>query len=141
MQLYREVPRDKVIGFVEVESFDRDVPIPSGLDVEPLRYLQGSTLSRLLSAEKRATEYALVESRRPNYTIVFPRIDAWHVGQFLQLWMVTTAYAGLLLGINAYDQPAVETGKVATFGLMGRPGYEGWKSKVDSALRPTEWVV
>ena len=95
----------------------------------------------MLSAEKRATEYALVDSRRPNCTIVFPRIDAWHVGQFLQFWMVTTAYAGLLLGINAYDQPAVETGKVATFGLMGRPGYEGWKSKVESSLRPTEWVV
>ena len=41
----------------------------------------------------------------------------------------------LPLDIDAYDQPAVETGKVATFGLMGRAGYEEWKQKVDAALR------
>ena len=52
------------------------------------------------------------------------------------LWMVTTAFAGRLLNINAYDQPAVETGKLATFGLMGRAGYEQWQSKVDDTLGP-----
>ncbi len=70
-----------------------------------------------------------------------PRLDAHHVGQFLQLWEITTAYAGLMLNINAYDQPAVETGKVATFGLMGRPGYEQWQQRVSETLRETEWVV
>jgi glucose-6-phosphate isomerase len=52
-----------------------------------------------------------------------------------------TANAGLMLNIDAYDQPAVETGKVATFGLMGRPGYEDWKRQVDAALKPTAFVV
>ena len=134
IQLYREGPNDKVIGFLEVESVARDVEIPSDLDVEALRYLHGATLGELLSAEKRATEYALMESQRPNFTIAFPRLDAWHVGQFIQLWEITTAYAGLMLGIDPYDQPAVETGKVATFGLMGRAGYEQWKTKVERAL-------
>ena len=81
-----------------------------------------------------ATEFALVESQRPNFTITLPRLDAFHVGQFIQLWEVTTAAAGRLLGIDAYDQPAVETGKVATFGLMGRPGYEQWREKVEDRL-------
>ncbi len=141
IQLYREGPVDKVIGLVALDSFDTDVPVPADLDVEALRYLQGSTLGRLLEAERRATEYALVESQRPNYTITMPRLDAHHVGQFLQLWEITTAYAGLMLNINAYDQPAVETGKVATFGLMGRPGYEQWQQRVSETLRETEWVV
>lgn len=134
IQLYREGPNDKVIGFVVVESFDRDIEIPTDLQVEDLRYLQGSTLSTLLAAEKRATEYALVESQRPNFTITLPRLDAYHIGQFIQLWLITTAYAGLMLNVNAYDQPAVETGKVATFGLMGRVGYEQWKSTVQQTL-------
>jgi glucose-6-phosphate isomerase len=134
IQLYREGPNDKVVGFIEVGSFDRDVGIPADLDVDALRYLHGSTLGTLLNAEKRATEYALVESRRPNYTIRFPAINAYHVGEFLQLWMIATAYAGLMLNIDPYDQPAVETGKVATFGLMGRPGYEQWKARVEQAL-------
>src|SRR5262249_6992032 len=92
------------------------------------------TFGRLLNAEKRATEYALVESQRPNFTIEFPKIDARHVGQFIALWEIVTAYCGLMLNIDAYDQPAVETGKVATFGLMGRHGYDEWKAKVEQAL-------
>jgi glucose-6-phosphate isomerase len=141
VQLYREGPNDKVIGFVEVEQFDRDVEIPTDLGVEALKYLEGATLSQLLSAEKRATEYALVESMRPNFTITFPTISAFHVGEFIQMWEIATAYAGLLLEIDAYDQPAVETGKVATFGLMGRAGYDEWKQKVDQRLGETEHVI
>lgn len=141
VQLYREGPNDKVFGFVEVEQFNHDVIIPTGLDVDSLKYLQGSSLGRLISAEKRATEFALVESQRPNFTIRFPRITPHAVGQFIQMWEITTAYAGLMLNIDAYDQPAVETGKVATFGLMGRTGYEEWKTKVEAALKPTKWTV
>lgn len=135
VQLYREGPNDKVFGLVEVEDFgNSDVTIPSTLDVESLSYLHGKTLGQLLNAEKRATEFALVESERPNFTIQMPRLGEYEVGQFIQLWEVVTAYAGVLLNINAYDQPAVETGKVATFGLMGRPGYEEWKAKVEAKL-------
>src|SRR5439155_7956167 len=111
-----------------------DVEIPRGLGVEALQYLEGRKMSKLLSAEKRATEFALVESQRPNYTIRFPKIDAYHVGQFINLWQIATAYAGLLLNIDAYDQPAVELGKQATFGLMGRPGYEKFLAAVSRTL-------
>lgn len=141
VQLYREGPNDKVFMFLEVENFARDVQIPADLDVDNLRYLQGSSFAALLAAEKRATEFAFVESQRPNLTISFPQLDAYHIGQFIQLWEVITAYAGLMLNIDAYDQPAVETGKVATFGLMGRAGYEAWKSKVETALAPSNFVV
>ena len=75
-----------------------------------------------------------MESQRPNFTIRFPRVDAYHVGQFIQLWQVATAYAGLLLNIDAYDQPAVELGKQATFGLMGRKGYEDFLTAVRETL-------
>jgi glucose-6-phosphate isomerase len=141
VQLYREGPNDKVIGFVEIETFDEDLTIPSDLDVENLRYLQGRSLGELLNAEKRATEYALLISERPNFTIRMPRVDAHAVGAFIQLWAITTAYAGLLFNIDAYNQPAVETGKQATFGLMGRPGYEQWKTDVEAALRGEQAVV
>lgn len=134
VQLYREGPNDKVIGFVEVETFEPDVTIPAGLGVEEIAYLEGKPMSALLNAEKRATEYACVESERPNFTIRMPRIDAAHVGQFIWLWQMATAYAGLLLNIDAYDQPAVELGKQATFALMGRPGYEQIKREVDASL-------
>jgi glucose-6-phosphate isomerase len=141
VQLYREGPNDKVLGMVEVEKFDRDVTIPTGLGVDALTYLEGKTMAELLNAEKRATEYAFLESQRPNYTITFPRVDAHHVGQFISLWQIATAYAGLLLNVDAYDQPAVELGKQATFGLMGRKGYEQHRTAVSGALGGMRSVV
>lgn len=142
VQLYREGPNDKVIGFVEVESFgDDDLTIPTGMGVDAIAYLEGQSMAALLNAEKKATEYALVASARPNFTITFPKIDAHHVGEFIALWKIATAYAGLMLNIDAYDQPAVETGKKATFGLMGRDGYQDWQTKVDQILSKTDHVV
>ncbi|MEX2218872.1 MAG: glucose-6-phosphate isomerase [Phycisphaerales bacterium] len=163
VQLYREGPNDKVFCLLEVEDFGGtgappvrtsgsaatgwtpvppgDVTIPTGLGVEAIKYLEGRSMTSLLNAEKRATEYALVESQRPNLTIRWPRIDAFHVGQFIYLWEVATAYAGLMLNIDAYNQPAVETGKLATFGLMGRPGYEKWRTTVEKTLAASRWVI
>ena len=138
VQLYREGPNDKVFGLVAVEDFgSADLTIPSGLGVEAITYLEGKSMAGLLNAERRATEYALVESQRPNFTLSFPRVDAHHVGEFIMLWQIVTAYAGLMLNIDAYDQPAVETGKQATFGLMGRGGYEKWKGRVEGTLAAT----
>jgi len=125
VQLYREGPNDKVFIFLEVERFARDVKIPRRRGTpEALRYLEGKSLGRLLNAEKQATEFALVASRRPCLTIRFPRVSEETVGQFIMLWEAATTLAGRLLNVNPYDQPAVQTGKDYTFALMGRPGYE-----------------
>ena len=125
VQLYREGPNDKVFIFLEVEKFGRDVKIPRDASLpESFAYLGGSSLGRLLNTEKQATEYALVESRRPCLTVHFPRVNAHTVGQFIMLMEAATTIAAALLNINAYDQPAVQLGKEATFALMGRAGYE-----------------
>jgi glucose-6-phosphate isomerase len=125
VQLYREGPSDKVFIFLEVGKFARDVKIPRAKGLpDDLSYLQGQSLAKLLSAEKRATEYALVASQRPCLTIRFPVVSEETVGQFIMLWEAATTLAGGLLNINPYDQPAVQTGKVFTFALMGKKGYE-----------------
>ncbi|MEO0513066.1 MAG: glucose-6-phosphate isomerase [Planctomycetota bacterium] len=142
VQLYREGPNDKVLGLIEVGDWSAtDIAVPTGLGVDALSYLEGSTIGTLLNAEKRATEYALVESQRPNFTIRFPVIDEHHVGEFMMLWQVATSYAGLMLGIDAYDQPAVELGKRATFGLMGREGFTEHRDNVERTLTESGYVV
>ena len=93
-------------------------------DVEGLTYLRKTKLSKLLNAEKIATEYAMAVSNRPSVTIKFDQITPYSVGEFIYLYEFTTSLCGELLDINAYDQPAVELGKQATFALMGRAGYE-----------------
>jgi glucose-6-phosphate isomerase len=125
IQLYREGPNDKVIIFLEVQRFARDVDVPRGAGVPAeLAYLQGASLRKLMNAEKAATEAALVASRRPCLTIRFPVVDERTVGQFIMLWEAATTIMGGLLDIDPYDQPAVQLGKEYTFALMRRPGYE-----------------
>ena len=125
VQLYREGPNDKLFTFLQVKNFSNDLKIGLAPDCAPeLDFLVGKDLSMLLNSEKIATEYALLESKRPCLTVLFDKVDAYSVGQFVYLYEVTTSLAGALLNINPYDQPAVELGKEATFALMGKPDYE-----------------
>jgi glucose-6-phosphate isomerase len=125
VQLYREGPNDKLFTFLQVDNFDRDIKIGPAPDCAPeLGFLADKDLSMLLTSEKKATEYALLQSKRPCLTILFPQVNAYTVGQFIYLYEVTTSFAGALFGIDPYDQPAVELGKEATSALMGKTGFE-----------------
>lgn len=136
VQLYREGPNDKLFTFLQVNEFSQELIIGDAPQVAPeLGYLAGQKMSKLLNSEKLATEYALLHDKRPCITVLFDRIDASAIGQFIYLFEVTTSIAGLLFNINAYDQPAVELGKDATFALMGRPDYEELAEKISPVSR------
>jgi len=125
VQLYREGLNDKVFTFLQVRHFDAPCSIPPELsDADAFHYLGNKSFAQLINAEKVATEYALVASQRPCLTVQFPQINPYTVGQFIYLFEVATSIMGTLFNINAYDQPAVELGKKATFALMGRKGHE-----------------
>ncbi|MBN2138603.1 MAG: glucose-6-phosphate isomerase [Sedimentisphaerales bacterium] len=125
VQLYREGPNDKLFTFLQVEDFGRDITIgPAPGCASELDFLAGKKLSTLLNSEKLATEYALLEDKRPCLTVNFPKVNAYTVGQFICLFEVTTSFAGALFNIDTYNQPAVELGKEATFALMGKPGSD-----------------
>jgi len=131
VQLYREGPNDKLFTFLQVNNFERNLKIGPAPDCAPeLEFLAGADLSRLLNSEKTATEYALLQSKRPCLTVVFDTVNAYTVGQFIYLFEVTTSLAGALFGVNPYDQPAVELGKEATFALMGKREYEGLAQQI-----------
>jgi glucose-6-phosphate isomerase len=125
VQLYMEGPHDKIVTFFEVESFRHEVGIPKRHQgLSSLGYLGGRALGDLLNTEKRGTEIALTEAGRPSFTYRIARITPRALGQLLYLFEFQTALSGELYGVNAYDQPGVTAGKVATYALMGRPGYE-----------------
>ena len=136
MQLYREGPNDKLFTFLQVNNFGRDVKIGSAPDCAPeLGFLAGKKMSTLFNNEKKATEYALLESKRPCLTVLFDKVNAYTVGQFIYLFEVTTSFTGALFNINPYDQPAVELGKEATFALMGKEGYEDFAKEIQSKTK------
>ena len=125
VQLFNEGPFDKVVAFVRIGEPDRDHVIPEPREgLGALSYLGGRRFHELMNAELAATAHALAAHRRANYTVRMPRADAEHLGELLQTLMWQTALVGERWGIDAYDQPGVELGKVYTYALMGRDGFD-----------------
>jgi glucose-6-phosphate isomerase len=134
VQLYREGPFDKVITIIGVENFRAEVAISNGCeDIPDVNFLCGHTMSELINAERRATEYALTTANRLNHTIMLNEVNAFTVGELLYLFEMETAYTGAMLNIDTFNQPGVEGGKNATYALFGRKGYEKTKEEMDNA--------
>jgi len=146
VQLYREGPNDKLFTFLQVNNFEKDIKTGPAPDcAQELGFLAGKNLSVLLNNEKKATEYALLKDKRPCLTIIFDKVNAYTIGQFIYLFEVTTSLVGALFNINPYDQPAVELGKEATFALMDKPGdyeagctYKEFAQKIQSLTEVDE---
>ena len=134
VQLYREGPFDKVITIIAVENYRKTVDISDGCkDIPDVSFLCGHTMNELITAERKATEYALTTAHRLNYTITLPEVNAFTIGELLFMFEMETAYAGAMLNIDTFNQPGVEGGKNATYALFGRNGYESTKKEMDEA--------
>ena len=132
VQLYTEGPYDKTVTFIGVEYYGAVFDIPHAVDDNPnVAFLSGHSLNELITAERRATEFAVAKSGHMNKTILLTCSDAYHIGMLMMLFELQTAYAGELLGINAYDQPGVEQGKKMTYALLGKPGFEELLKELD----------
>jgi glucose-6-phosphate isomerase len=133
VQLYVEGPHDKWFTLFAVEQPDHTVPIPHAYeDIEGAAYLGGRRLGELFHAEREGTRIALTEASRPCCSIVFPKVDAHAVGQYLFMMELAVAVMGELYEVDAFDQPGVEAGKVAAYALMGRAGYEARRAEIES---------
>ncbi len=126
VQLYMEGPFDKIITILSVEKLKNSMTIPT----YDGHFLGGQTINKLLLTEEKATALALAQNDRPNLTITVPEINEFTVGQLIYLFELATAYMGELLQINTFDQPGVELGKVLTYALMGRKGYEAQRKEI-----------
>lgn len=115
MQLFMEGPRDKVMMLLEVEKFHHDFPLNSTYDLPSFKKLKDSTLGQLMKAELEGTKKALAERNRPFCSISLPILDEYHLGQVIQFFEALTALMGEYFGINAFDQPGVELGKVYAY--------------------------
>jgi glucose-6-phosphate isomerase len=131
-QLYMEGPFDKVVTLVGVEKYDNEARIPKAFsEMEGISYLGGRTLAELIEAERQSTALALAKNSRPNMSLILPKVCAHTLGQLIYMYELQTAFAGALYNIDAFDQPGVELGKKYACGMMGRKGFESFKSEVE----------
>jgi glucose-6-phosphate isomerase len=116
VQLYLGGPRDKLFTFLIEDTTGRGVlvsPDKTGGD-KALEYLTGHTMGDLLLAEADATAGTLVKDGRPTRVIRVETVDERVMGALMMHYMLETMFAAELWGIDAFDQPAVEDGKVLT---------------------------
>lgn len=111
-QQHQEGRRDKLITNLIVDAASTEpltVPeVPEGEDQDQLNRLRGKTWPELLTAAIQGTNQAYADVQRPTADIRLPRLDAYALGELLQMLMLATVVEGRLLGINPYGQPGVE---------------------------------
>jgi len=114
-QQHQEGVRDKLITNVIVERAGTEpvaVPVvPEEENQDQLNKLEGKTVPDVLSAAIEGTNRAYADVNRPTADLILPTLDAYTVGQTLQMLMLATVLEGRLIGINPYGQPGVEAYK------------------------------
>jgi len=113
-----EGENNKVVTFIRVQEFKTDLKVP----VKEAAFLAGKSFSQLMQIAQEATEWALVNAKRPNCTIIMPQVNAYYWGGLLFFFAMATAFEGELFNVNAFDQPGVEGYKNYMYYKLGKPG-------------------
>jgi glucose-6-phosphate isomerase len=115
LQLYLDGPNDKLFTMLYAGPGEEDRLIaPESQSESELDWLIGRSLGELLEASYRATSDTLVARGRPVRRFVLPVLDARAMGAMMMHFMLETVIAAHLLGVDPFDQPAVEQGKTLT---------------------------
>ena len=83
-------------------------------------FLAGRHAGDLVEAQAHAIPEALAQAKRPVRTFDIPELDERAMGGLMMHFMIETILAAGLLGIDPFDQPAVELGKKLAKERLGR---------------------
>ena len=115
LQLYLDGPADKMFTVVMLDCAEQGPKIPLDSSVrDKLDYLVDRTMGDVMDAEQRATAETLASNGRPTRVIRLNTLDERTMGALMMHFMLETMIGADLLGVDAFDQPAVEQGKVLT---------------------------
>ncbi|MDE0381042.1 MAG: glucose-6-phosphate isomerase [Rhodospirillales bacterium] len=111
LQLFLDGPGGNLFTILEAPD-----PTPRRVDAALAEeigagYLGGRTMGELIAAQARATTAMLTGAGRPVRRLSVPAADARAVGGLMMHFMLETVVAAHLLGVDPFDQPAVERGK------------------------------
>lgn len=120
LQLFLDGPNDKLLLFVRVLHHEMDVKLGE-FDWQRFgaEFIRGRSLGQIMDSQWAGTVEACVNRGRANATIALPQVDAESMGALIMGLQVATSIAGMALGVNAYDQPAVELGKRISRRMLG----------------------
>jgi glucose-6-phosphate isomerase len=125
-QLFLAGPRDKIVTVITVGGAGRGPRIESKYATaagEP--DFAGKTIGDLVTAQSRAMIETFVSNRCPVRSIHLPHLDENALGELLMHFMLETIITAHLLGVDAFDQPAVEEAKILAKKYLAHPPSAG----------------
>jgi glucose-6-phosphate isomerase len=122
LQLYLDGPRDKMFTLIQLKVAGAGHRVDPALADDPaLFYLADRTMGDLVEAEQRATAETLARNGRPVRIFRLEKLDESVMGALLMHFMIETIVCSNLVGVDPFNQPAVEEGKVLTRDYLRRP--------------------
>jgi glucose-6-phosphate isomerase len=113
LQLFRDGPGNALFTLMTVDTKGKGPTAPRGrAKALKLDYLAGRKLGDLVDAEARATAQTLFKNGRPVRQIHLAKVDEFHMGALMMHFMLETIIMGKLMGVDPFDQPGVEEGKI-----------------------------
>lgn len=106
-QEHQEGPNNKLIQFITVQNMDTSMPV----HCQEGNVTGTVDIGRIMKTAQRANAEALASEQRMSCHIALPAVTPRTMGGLFYFFMLTVAYEGGLAGINAFDQPGVETYK------------------------------
>ena len=79
--------------------------------IKGLEYLHGRRVGDVMQALQEGTIDTLRHHGRPVRVLRLPELNARSMGGLLMHFMLETVVTAALIGVDAFDQPAVEDGK------------------------------
>jgi glucose-6-phosphate isomerase len=113
LQMFRDGPGKSLYTILSTDTNGAGLVAPrERADALGLGYLAGKHMGDLVDAEARATAQTLSRNGRPVRVIHLPKIDERTIGALMMHFMLETILMGKLMGVDPFDQPGVEEGKV-----------------------------
>ena len=100
-------------------------------NIDGLNFLAGRDINELKQTAMRATQLAHIDGDVPNVHIEIAERSAYCLGYLIYFFELACAMSGYLLGVNPFDQPGVEEYKNNMFAMLGKPGYEELRQKLE----------
>ena len=110
-----------------------DIPLDPD-NVDGLNFLAGQSLDFLARQALRGTLLAHVDGGVPNILIQLPDRSPECIGALIYFLEFACGLSGYLLEVNPFDQPGVEAYKNNMYALLGKPGYEDQRKKLEARL-------
>ncbi|MFE4570520.1 glucose-6-phosphate isomerase [Paenibacillus chitinolyticus] len=103
-------------------------------NLDGLNFLSGKTMDFVNKKAFQGTMLAHSDGGVPNLIVTLPDTSAHTFGYMVYFFEKACGISGYLLGVNPFDQPGVEAYKKNMFALLGKPGYEEDKAKLEARL-------